>query len=72
MARGLNFSIYEVEGLYYLYSVNKGPDQLRGYHVADLRLYFHICKKQLSPDTAQFMSEMNEKNVIFWTEINTK
>ena len=26
-------------------SENKGADQLRGYHEADLRLCFHICKK---------------------------
>ena len=24
---------------------NKGADQLRGYHAADLRLCFHACKK---------------------------
>ena len=36
MARGLKFRIKEVEGLYFLYSVNKG---------ADLRLCFRICKK---------------------------
>ena len=27
-------------------SENKGADQLRGYHEADLRLCFWICKKQ--------------------------
>ena len=31
MARGLKFRIYEVEGLYYLCSENKGADQLRGW-----------------------------------------
>ena len=30
MARGLKFRIYEVEGLYYLCSENKGADQFRG------------------------------------------
>ena len=30
MARGLKFRIYEVEGLYYVCSENKGADQLRG------------------------------------------
>ena len=45
MARGLKFCIYEVEGLYYPYSENKGADQLRGYREADLRLCFRICKK---------------------------
>ena len=34
-----------MEGLYYPYSENKGADQLRGYHEADLRLCFRICKK---------------------------
>ena len=31
--------------LYYLYSENKGADQLRGDREADLRLCFRICKK---------------------------
>ena len=48
MARGLNFGIYEVEGLHYLCSENKGADQLRGYCAADLRLCFRICKKPVS------------------------
>ena len=45
MARGLKFQIWEVEGLYYPCSENKGADQLHGYRKADLRLYFGICKK---------------------------
>ena len=44
MARGLKFQTSKVEGLYYLYSENKGADQLRGYCEADLRLYFCICR----------------------------
>ena len=44
MARGLKFRIYEVEELFYLFSKNKGADQLRGYPEADLRLCFHICE----------------------------
>ena len=44
MAIGLKSRIYKVEGLYYLCSENKGPDQLRGYREADLRLCFRICK----------------------------
>ena len=44
MARGLKFRIKKVEGLYYLWSENKGADQLRGYREADLRLCFRICK----------------------------
>ena len=47
MARGLEFQIYKVKGLYYLCSENKGADQLRGYREADLRLCFRICKKQV-------------------------
>ena len=44
MARSLKFRIMVVEGLYYLYSENKGADQLRSYCAADLRLCFRICK----------------------------
>ena len=43
-ARSLTFWIYEVKGLYYLCSENKGADQLRGYREAGLRLCFRICK----------------------------
>ena len=45
MARGLKFRIQVEEGLCYQCSENKGPDQLRGYREADLRLCFRICKK---------------------------
>ena len=38
MARGLDFRIQKVEGLYYLCSENKDADQLRGYREADLCL----------------------------------
>ena len=38
VARGLQFQIYEVEGLYYLCSKIKGTDQLGGYCTADLHL----------------------------------
>ena len=41
----LEFRIYEVEGLYYPCSENKGADQLHSYREADLRLCFRICKK---------------------------
>ena len=47
MARGLKFQIQEVEGLYYLSSENKGAEQLRDYHAADLCLCFSICEKQV-------------------------
>ena len=42
IARGLEFRIQKVEGLYYPCSENKGADQLRGYREADLRLCFRI------------------------------
>ena len=41
----MKFRIYEVEGLKYPCSENKGADQLCGYREADLRLYFRICTK---------------------------
>ena len=47
MARDLKFRTYEVEGLYYPCSENKGADQLRGYREADLRLCFRLCKKRV-------------------------
>ena len=47
MSRGLKIQIYEVEGLYYLSSENKGADRVRGYHAADLCLCFCICEKQI-------------------------
>ena len=43
---GLKFWPKE-EGLYYLCTENKGPDQLRGYHTADLHLCFRTCKNQV-------------------------
>ena len=46
MARGLKFQFKEVEGLCYLFRENKAVYQLHGYRAADLRLRFHICKKQ--------------------------
>ena len=47
VASRLKLWSYEVEGLYYLCSENKGADQLRSYCAADLRLCFRIdlCKK---------------------------
>ena len=44
MAKGLKFRIKKGEGLNYLCSENKGPDQLCGNCEADLRVCFHICK----------------------------
>ena len=48
MARGLKFRIKKVEGLFYLWSENKGDDQLRGYREADLRLIFAYAKRWFS------------------------
>ena len=48
MARGLKFRIYEVEGLYYQCSKNKGADKLHSYCTADLRLCFCMCKNSFA------------------------
>ena len=47
MARCVKFRIQEVEGLYCPRSKNKGAVQLHGYHEADLRPCFGICKKSV-------------------------
>ena len=67
MARGLKFRIYVVEGLYYLYSKNKGADQLRIYCAADLRLCFHICKKQVFSQRGsnKYMDCLKKTTVMF-------
>ena len=52
MARGSKFPIKKVEGLFCLYSENKGADQLCGYRTADPCLCFRICKNQFSHDAA--------------------
>ena len=56
MARGLKFWDSKVGGLYYLFSENKGADQLRSYRKADLLLCFRICKKRFSHDAAHISS----------------
>ena len=43
-ARGLKFRILEEKEVYYQCNENKGPDQLRRYREADLRLCFRICR----------------------------
>ena len=45
MTGGLKFQIYKAEGWHYLCSENKGADQLRGYHAADLRLCLSHMQK---------------------------
>ena len=54
IARGLKFHILDVEGLYYLWSKNKGADQLWYYHTAALRFcfFFAYAKIKLSHDAA--------------------
>ena len=61
MARGLKFQIQKVGGLYYLCSENKGADQLRGHHEADLRLCFCICKMLVFSRCGS--SSFNKKNI---------
>ena len=63
--RGLKFRILEVEGFTdcTIYGANKGADQLHGYHAADLRLCFHICKIRFSHDTAHnLLLQMQQTN----------
>ena len=45
----------------YLFSENKGADQLHVYHAVDrvLRLYFHICKNQVF-----LMTQLNQATAI--------
>ena len=46
-------------------SKNKGADQLRGYHAADLPLCLTICKKsRFSHNTAQFTKLIQCYNII--------
>ena len=57
MARGWKFSIWEVEGLYYICSENNDPDQLCGFRAADLCLCFHIYAKSVfSHDAAHIIN----------------
>ena len=63
MVRGLKFQIYEVEGLYYLYSKNDDADQLHGYCAADLRLmYSHMRKSRFSYAKAHMKNDLLEIN----------
>ena len=48
-ARSLKVRIKEEEELYFPSSENKGADQLHGYHEADLRLCFHLCRLLVFP-----------------------
>ena len=53
MASGLKFRINEEEELFSLCSEHRGADQQRSYCASDLRLCFHLCRKQFSHDAAQ-------------------
>ena len=66
MARDLKFLIQKVDGLYYPFSENKGADQLRGYHKADLRLCFRIYKNPVFSERGS----NNFRKIIFQSEFN--
>ena len=53
---GLTFWLWDVEGLYYLCSENKGADlRMCGYRTADLRLCFlRVPKSRFSHDTLKY------------------
>ena len=57
MARGLKFRIYEVEGLYYKCSENRGADQLRGYAKLICVFVFGYAKLWVSHAAAQIKFE---------------
>ena len=63
MTRGLKFRIKEVEGLCFPCSENKGADQLRGYHEADLRLCFRICKKPVFSRRGSYAVDINKNGL---------
>ena len=52
MDRGLKLCIKEVEGLYYLYSENKGDDQIHGYRKLICVFVFADAKSRFSHDAA--------------------
>ena len=58
-----------VEGLFYPYSENKGADQLRGYHEADLRLCFRICKKPVFSRRGSYDMDMLQGVVVILMEL---
>ena len=53
MARSLKFWIKIEEELHYPCGEKKGPDQLRSYREADLRLCFAYAKSRFSHNAAQ-------------------
>ena len=66
----MKFCIKVVEELYYLYSENKGADQLRGYREADLRLCLCICKKPVFSRRGSYIFVQVTKFVVFSVGIN--
>ena len=52
MARVLKFYIWKEEGLFYLCSENKGPDQLRSYYKSICVFVFAFVKSRFSRDMA--------------------
>ena len=76
MARELKFCIKVVEGLYYLYSENKGADQLHGYREADLRLCFRKCKNPVFSRRGSYyvmhISLMLSSDSLFKTDYSLK
>ena len=58
MARGLKFLILAEEGLYYLCSGNKGPDQLRNSTKVICAFVFAYAKIQFSHDPAHFITDL--------------
>ena len=57
----MKFRDYEEEGLYYLCSEDKGADQLRGYHEADLRLCFRICENPVFPERGSYYQHFDSR-----------
>ena len=51
----LEISDFGRRGIVLLCKENKGSDQLRGYHAADLRLCFHISKSRFFHDVAHLI-----------------
>ena len=51
--------LQKIEELYYLYSKNKGADQLRGYSEADLRLCFRLAECFFSHDAAEVFLQLS-------------
>ena len=63
MARGLKFRTYEVEGLYYPCSENKGADQLRSYREADLRLCYDMQKAGFLMTRLNFFLRRTDRSI---------